>query len=186
MKNDRLVKIAAAIFLAGSLFYVAAFSVGGTSAYFSDVEVSQQNKFHTGMNFAPTITNVSAGYYDIGDAHTTTSTSGEIGTTMSIKWEAIDSEKSQLTIDLWLSIDDGASWFRLPTPSGPARNLPNTGEFIWRIPEDEMESSDWCRIKVVATEQDATGFTSLKSEGISNRFCYQSSSQTTEASQPTK
>ena len=159
-----------AVFLVGSLLYVAAFNVGGIFASFSDEEVSKQNKFHTGMNYAPIIRNVWAGYYNYGTRH-----DGEY-TTMRITWEATDGDNDPITIDLWLSFDDGASWRRLPTPSGPAYNLPNTGEYIWYIPEGEMEPSDWCLIKVIASEQSTTRFTSLKGEGISNRFCYESTS----------
>src|SRR6185369_15906245 len=50
------------------------------------------------------------------------------GSTYAVTWTAVDGQGPIATVDLWLSMDDGATWASL------ASGVPNTGTYQWTVP----------------------------------------------------
>ncbi len=146
------------VFMIGIILYFCVQSLGGTSTYLTDIEISRANNFGTGENIPPTV-----------DATLNSDELWYIGTTENINWHAIDpdGDDTSLTIDLWISHDGGCIWNRLPLDGGGfAQNLDNTGEYMWLVPDDGTVETGSTQIKVIASEPDGTPFGPLRGEGI--------------------
>lgn len=123
------------------LLLVASLQVGGSGAYFSDVQTATMTIQSGAWNSPPTVTVI---YPNGGEVW-------YVWETVTIKWNATDPDGDlPLTIDIDFSSDSGENYsYHIDTIE---QNNQGDNEYEWTVPWDPDLISDNCRIKITATD----------------------------------